>query len=56
MPEPNEPSRMALQALADAAHRNGLQPVLSIDEFDILVDNPRVGQELRTIGGEALLE
>lgn len=43
--EPPEPSRAGLKALAKKATSKGLQPVLAIDEFEVLVENSRVGPE-----------
>jgi hypothetical protein len=43
--EPTPPSRAAFKNLAKAARSSGLQPVLAIDEFEVLVENSRVGNE-----------
>jgi hypothetical protein len=43
--EPPEPSRAAFKNLTKTAKGAGLQPVLAIDEFDVLIENSRVGPE-----------
>lgn len=43
--EPPEPSRTGFKNLAKAAKSKGLLPVLVIDEFDVLIENSRVGPE-----------
>src|SRR5258707_2769128 len=43
--ESTPPSRAAFKNLAKAARSSGLQPVLAIDEFEVLVENSRVGTD-----------
>jgi hypothetical protein len=41
--ESPSPSRATFKNLAKLARTNGLQPVLAIDEFEVLLENPLVG-------------